>query len=397
MLCFEVRILILVQSRKIDRSISVSFFNFAKMKNSTINQITAYLEQLVPLASQESYDNCGLLVGDKNTEVTNVLISLDCTEQIVEEAIQKNCQLIISHHPLLFKGIKKLTGGDYVQRTLIKCIQNNIAIYAIHTNLDNYRFGVNYEISNRLNLMNAQIVLPKNQSLSKLVTYVPLSHVDEVTNTLFTAGAGRIGNYEECHFRTVGSGTYKPMEMANPFEGSVDQRSEVEEAKIEFLVENTRMEFIVNQLKLVHPYEEVAYDVVALQNSNAHEGAGMIGELQEPMDEIEFIKNVKEIFQCGVVKYTRLLDQPIKKVAVCGGSGSFLVQQAIAQGADVFVTSDMKYHEFFDADDRILILDIGHYESEQYTKHLIADILKKNFTNFAIHLTERNTNPINYW
>lgn len=367
------------------------------MIQMTIAQIIDYLEQLVPLTIQESYDNCGLLVGDKNEVVSNVLISLDCTEEIIEEAIEKKCQLIISHHPLIFNGIKKITGGNYVERSLVKCIQNNIAIYALHTNLDNYRFGVNFEISNRLNLNNTRVLLPKNQSLMKLVTYVPESHVEEVTRALFESGAGRIGDYAECHFRTEGRGTYLPLENANPFEGSRGARSNVKELKIEFLVESSRVNPIVQQLISVHPYEEVAYDLVALQNKNAFEGAGMIGELVDPLNSEEFLTKVKDTFDCGCIKHTALLNKPIRKVAVCGGSGSFLLQHAIAQQADVFITSDMKYHEFFDADKRILVLDIGHYESEQFTKHLIADILKKNFSNFAIHLTERNTNPINYW
>ena len=367
------------------------------MVQMTIAQIIDYLEQLVPLSIQESYDNCGLLVGDKNVEVVSVLISLDCTEEIVEEAIEKKCQLIISHHPLIFTGIKKITGGNYVERTLIKCIQNNIAIYAMHTNLDNYRFGVNFEISNRLNLSNTRVLLPKNQSLMKLVTYVPESHVEEVTNALFESGAGRIGDYAECHFRTEGKGTYLPLDCAKPFEGSIGARSDVKELKLEFLVESSRVSEIVKQLISTHPYEEVAYDLFSLQNKNAFEGAGMIGELVDPMNSEDFLTKVKETFNCGSVKHTALMNKPIRKVAVCGGSGSFLLQHAIARQADVFITSDMKYHEFFDADKRILVLDIGHYESEQFTKHLIADILKKNFSNFAIHLTERNTNPINYW
>lgn len=367
------------------------------MIKMNIDQITSYLEEIIPLSSQESYDNCGLLIGDKNSEVTNVLISLDCTEAIVDEAIEKRCQLIVSHHPLIFKGIKKITGEDYVQRIIIKCIQNNIAIYAIHTNLDNFRFGVNHEICQRLNLVNARILLPKKNGLLKLVSYVPLSHVEEVTNALFSSGAGNIGNYSECHFRTQGEGTYMPMEMSKPFEGTILKRSIVEETKLECIVDQSKIDQVIRELKAVHPYEEVAYDLVALQNANSYEGAGMIGELVEPMKEDEFLELVKGIFGCGTIKYTSLLGKSIKKVAVCGGSGSFLLPNAIHQGADVYITADMKYHEFFDADGKIVVFDIGHYESEQFTKHLIADILKKKFSNFAIHLTERNTNPINYW
>jgi dinuclear metal center YbgI/SA1388 family protein len=337
------------------------------------------------------------LVGDFNVEVECVLISLDCTEDIVDEAIEKKCQLIISHHPIIFKGLKKINGSDYVQRTVLKAIKNNIAIYAIHTNLDNYRFGVNYEISQRIGLKNSKILSPKEQSLSKLVVYIPTEFAEQVSNSIFEAGAGRIGNYSECHFNSMGTGTYKPNEESNPFEGQAGNRSTVEEVKAEFLVENSRVSEVLSAMLKAHPYEEVAYDVISLVNKNEYEGAGMIGELETEISEDQFLDLVKKTFNCAVIKSTTKLGKPIKKVAVCGGSGSFLISQAIAKKADVYLTSDVKYHEFFDADNRIFLLDIGHYESEQFTKDLIADILKKKFSTFAIHLTERNTNPINYW
>ena len=367
------------------------------MQKNTIREITRHLESLSPLSTQESYDNCGLLVGDFNAEVESVLISLDCTEDIVDEAIEKKCQLIISHHPIIFKGLKKINGSDYVQRTVLKAIKNNIAIYAIHTNLDNYRFGVNYEISQRIRLKNSKILSPKEQSLSKLVVYIPTEFAEQVSNSIFEAGAGIIGNYSECHFNSMGTGTYKPNEESNPFEGQAGNRSTVEEVKAEFLVENSRISEVLSAMLEAHPYEEVAYDVISLINKNEYEGAGMIGELETEISEDQFLDLLKKTFNCAVIKSTAKLGKPIKKVAVCGGSGSFLISQAIAKKADVYLTSDVKYHEFFDADNRIFLLDIGHYESEQFTKDLIADILKKKFSTFAIHLTERNTNPINYW
>jgi dinuclear metal center YbgI/SA1388 family protein len=367
------------------------------MQKNTIREITSYLESLSPLSTQESYDNCGLLVGYYNTEIDRVLISLDCTEDIVDEAIEKKCQLIISHHPIIFKGLKKLNGGDYVQRTVLKAIKNNVAIYAIHTNLDNYRFGVNYEISQRIGLKNTRILLPKEHALSKLAVYIPIKFAEKVSDAMFAAGAGRIGNYSECHFNTIGTGTYKPNEDSNPFEGKTGIRSEVDEVKAEFLVENSRVTQIIAAMLDSHPYEEVAYDIISLKNKNDFEGSGMIGELENEISEEQFLDLVKKVFNCPAIKYTKKLGKPIKKVAVCGGSGSFLIQQAISRNADVYITSDIKYHEFFDADNRIFLIDIGHYESEQFTKDLIADILKKKFSTFAIHLTERNTNPINYW
>jgi dinuclear metal center YbgI/SA1388 family protein len=367
------------------------------MQKTTVREIKNYIESLVPLSTQESYDNCGLLVGDLNCEINNVLISLDCTEEIIDEAISKKCQLIVAHHPIIFKGLKQINGGDYVQRVVMKAIQNNIGIYVAHTNLDNYRFGVNYEISNRLGLKNQKILQPKEQSLSKLIVYIPSDYANSVSNALFEAGAGRIGNYSECQFSTKGVGTYKPDENANPYEGSAGNRSEVEEIKAEFLVENCCLSNVISAMIKAHPYEEVAYDILSLNNKNGYEGAGMIGELEMEISEDQFLDLVKKTFSCGVIKHTHKLGKSIKKVAVCGGAGSFLISNAISQNADVFITSDIKYHEFFDANKRILLMDIGHYESEQFTKDLIADILKKKFSTFAIHLTERNTNPINYW
>ncbi|MFM7668446.1 MAG: Nif3-like dinuclear metal center hexameric protein, partial [Bacteroidota bacterium] len=299
------------------------------MQKITIREITRYLESLSPLSTQESYDNCGLLVGDFNTEVHGVLISLDCTEDILDEAIEKKCQLIISHHPIIFKGLKKLNGSDYVQRTIIKAVKNNIAIYAIHTNLDNYRFGVNYEISQRLKLKKTRILLPKENSLSKLVVYIPTEFAEKVSNSLFEAGAGRIGNYSDCHFSTKGIGTYKPNEDSNPFEGKHGIRSQVEEIKAEFLVENSRISDVQSAMFSSHPYEEVAYDIISLTNRNDYDGAGMIGEFENAISEEDFLDLVKNNFNCGVIKHTNKLHKPIRNVAVCGGAGSFLINHAI--------------------------------------------------------------------
>ena len=365
-----------------------------KMK---LKEITSYLESLAPLSSQASYDNCGLIVGDSNQEITSALICLDSTEAIVDEAIEKGCNLIIAHHPIVFSGLKKITGKTYIERTIIKAIQNNIAIYAIHTNLDNYRFGVNYEIGTRLGLENLQILSPSENVLCKLSVFVPTKHTDKVTQALFQAGAGHIGNYSECSFDTIGTGTYKPLENTNPFEGTINQKSSVEEHKIEVLVSTHQLNSVLNAMKASHPYEEIAYDIIALKNKNQYEGSGMFGYLPEEMDEVSFLKKVKDTFQCGVIRHTDLLNKPIKTVAFCGGSGSFLLKNAKQIKADIFITGDYKYHDFFDAENEIVIADIGHFESEQYTTNLLADILKKKFPIFAIHITGVKTNPINYF
>jgi len=362
-----------------------------------IAEIINYLEHLAPKSSQESYDNSGLLIGDSSDEVTSVLVCLDCTEATVNEAKNLGCNLIISHHPIIFKGLKSLTGKNYVERTVLSCIKNNISLFAIHTNLDNSIDGVNAEIGRRIGLKNLQILSPKDSVLYKLSVFVPKVNLDELNAAVFQAGAGKIGNYEECHFQTSGVGTFRPIGNANPTTGEINKLSTVEEIKAEYLVSAHVLNPVLLAMKSAHPYEEVAHDIFPLANKNQTEGSGMIGELEIEMDEVEFLSRIKLVFNCGIIRHTNILKKKIKKVAFCGGSGSFLLSKAMLENADVFITGDFKYHEFFDADGRILIADIGHYESEQFTSNLIADILKKKFTTFAVHLTGINTNPINYF
>ncbi len=362
-----------------------------------IVDVCNYLELFAPRSSQESYDNSGLLVGNKSDEVKGVLICLDCTEEVVTEAAAKGCNLIISHHPIIFGGLKSLTGSNYVERTILACLKNNVAVYAIHTNLDNYWKGVNFEIGTRLGLKNLRVLDPKKNVLCSLAVYVPVMNLDAVNQAVFNAGGGRISNYEACHFHSEGVGTFRPIEGANPTSGHLGEMSEVEEVRAEYLVSNHLISSVLNAVKMAHPYEEVAYNIYDLHNENQTEGSGMIGELEQEMSEADFLNLVKATFHCGVIRHSELSGKKIKKVAFCGGSGSFLLQKAISEKADVYVSSDFKYHEFFDADKQILIADIGHYESEQFTSNLIASILIKKFTNFAIHLTGINTNPINYF
>ncbi len=362
-----------------------------------LNELTAYLESLAPLSSQESYDNSGLIVGDPNMEVKGALVSLDCIESVVDEAIEKKCNLVIAHHPILFKGIKRLNGSDYVQRTIQKAIKNDIALYAIHTNLDNYRFGVNAEIGQRIGLENISVLAPKSDVLAKLVVFVPDDYVESVKDAIFDAGAGSIGNYAECSFATSGTGTFLPKEGSNPFVGTEVERENALETKIEVLVSKHSLNKVIRAMKEAHPYEEVAYEAYPILNDNQFEGAGMIGNLPEAMSTRDFLTHIKQTFGCGVIRHTELLTDEIERVAYCGGAGSFLLRNAIAQEADIFITGDYKYHEFFDAENHLIIADIGHYESEQFTSNLLHGILTKKFPKFAVHLTEVNTNPINYF
>lgn len=364
---------------------------------ASIKEILYPLEQFAPKMYQESYDNSGLIVGDSSWDVSGVLVSLDCTEEVVDEAIRKNCNLIVSHHPIVFKGLKKFTGSNYVERTVIKAIKNDIALYAIHTNLDNVNLGVNYKIAEKLQLNKVRILNPKVQTLKKLTTYVPESHLETLANALHKAGAGQIGNYKDCSFRTEGTGTFTPTENTNPFSGSIDVKSFEKETKLELIVPIDKEGPILRTLKEVHPYEEVAYYIHLVDNLNQEVGSGTFGLLDRPMEGVEFLNYLKARMNLKIIRHTKLCKDKIQKIAICGGSGGFLLNNAMALGADVFITADYKYHEFFDAENKIIIADIGHYESEFFTKDLISEVITKNIANIAVILSEINTNPINYF
>jgi len=361
-----------------------------------IKDISGFLESIAPLSYQESYDNSGLIVGDRNATVKKVLITLDCTEAVVDEAIKEKCQLIVAHHPIVFSGLKKLNGKTYVERTVMKSIRHDIAIYAIHTNYDNVLNGVNAMICEKLGIVDSKILAPKKGLLKKLYTFIPLADYDRVRQAVFDAGAGYIGNYSEASFNTTGTGTFKGNANANPAIGKKGKREQVEEGKLEVIFPANIESRVVAVLRSAHPYEEVAYDIVSLDNALQDVGSGMIGRLKKPMDELAFLKKVKKELRAGVVKHTPLLGKTVETVAVCGGAGRFLLPDAISSKADVYITSDIKYHEFFDAEGRILLADVGHYESEQYTKDLLFRHLSEKFPTFAFLLSKVNTNPVNY-
>lgn len=362
-----------------------------------LSQLTAYLETIAPLSYQEDYDNAGLIVGNPDQEIHQILISLDCIEAVVDEAIATNCQVIVSHHPIVFKGLKRFNGKTYVERVVEKAIKHNIALYAIHTNLDSVLPGVNARICETLGLENLRILSPKHGILKKLVTYVPISHVDQVRNALFHAGAGNISNYSECSFNIDGAGTFKGNEDSDPYVGEPGVRHTERETRIETIYPANLESKILMALMLAHPYEEVAYDLYALTNQHQQVGSGMVGELEHPMDAGEFLYHLKEKMHAHVIRHTALTGKQIKKVAVCGGSGGFLLKHAIGAGADIFITADYKYHEFFDADGKIIIADIGHFESEQFTQQLLHDLIRKRFADLPLRLTSVNTNPVKYF
>ena len=361
-----------------------------------VKDITKIIEEFAPLAYQESYDNSGLIVGNNNDEVTGVLISLDCVEAILDEALATNCNMVIAHHPIVFSGLKKLNGNNYIERTVIKAIKSGIAIYAVHTNLDNVKNGVSFKIAEKIGLKNCQILDPKQALLSKIITYCPVDKAAEVRDAMFKAGAGNIANYEACSFNSEGVGTYKARVGATPYVGAVDQFHQEQETKIEIIVPNHKISTVVHHLIEAHPYEEVAYDLLALTNKHQEVGSGVVGELPVAEDELEFLNRIKIDLKTDGIRYTNLRNKKVKKVAICGGSGSFLLNKAVQEEADVFITGDFKYHQFFDADNQLVIADIGHYESEQFTSELIYEILNEKIPNFAVRLTAINTNPLNY-
>ncbi|MBS1752751.1 MAG: Nif3-like dinuclear metal center hexameric protein [Ferruginibacter sp.] len=362
-----------------------------------IQEIISFLESVASPSLQESYDNAGLLTGNSNWQCTGIITTLDATEAVVLEAIEKKCNLIIAHHPIIFGGLRKITGKNYVEQTIITALKNDIAIYAIHTNLDNVLHGVNTAIADKLGLINRKVLLAKNDTLKKLFTFVPVNYAEKVRSAIFDAGGGHISNYSECSFNVTGQGTFKPGEGTNPFTGTQGKRHTEDEIKMEMIFPAWKEAEVINAMLAAHPYEEVAYDIISLNNKNQLVGSGLTGDLAQAMSEIEFLKLLKQKFNLSVIRHTLLQNAQVTKIALCGGAGSFLIGAAIASGAQFYITGDIKYHEFFDANNRLVIADIGHYESEQYTIDLLFDILRRKFLNFAVLKTGVKTNPVHYF
>lgn len=362
----------------------------------TVRDILNLFEKFAPFSLQESYDNSGLQIGNPADEVSGILISLDCLEVTLDEAIEKKCNLIVCHHPLIFRGIKSITGKNYTERIIIKAIENQIAILAVHTNLDNVKSGVNARIAEKLKLQNRKILKPKESTLIKLVTFVPMESHTKVLNALFAAGCGEIGNYSEASFNSKGTGTFTPNDMANPHIGTANLREEVSETKIEVILERYRLKNALEALLQSHPYEEVAYDLIPLENIHAGIGSGMVGELPVAVSASEFLQTLKSVFHVPMVKHTALIKNEIKKVALCGGSGLFLLPDAMRSGADIYITSDVKYHDYFDADGKIILADIGHYESEQFTSELIQKVILEKHRALTVFIADNETNPVHY-
>lgn len=361
-----------------------------------IKDILKEIEQFAPLPLQESFDNSGVQVGDVSQVAKGVLLCLDVTEEVIEEALTLGCNLIISHHPLAFKSFKSLRGTTYVERCMIKACKHDLVVYAAHTNLDNVQGGVNYRLAEIIGLRNIRILSPKKDTLLKLITFVPTPYAEIVSNALFNAGAGHIGNYDSCSFNLYGDGSYRANEGANPFRGEIGTMHYESETRIETILPAYKQAGVRRALLSVHPYEEPVYDFYPLKNSWEQAGSGVVGELPVEEEEMDFLLRVKDLFDVQCIKHSALIGKPIKEVAICGGGGAFLIPEAITYGADIFITGEAKYNDFYDVEDRILLAVIGHYESELCTKEIFYNILSKKFPTFAVHFSNVNLNPVKY-
>ncbi len=362
-----------------------------------LQQLTNFLDRFAPPAYQEDFDNSGLLVGEPDTELNGVLVTLDCTEAIVDEAIDRGANAIVAHHPIIFGSLKSLTGKDHVERTVMKALRNNVAIYATHTDLDKVRHGVNAKFAEKLGLENLRVLRPMKEHLLKLVLFCPTQSADEVRQAIFNAGAGSIGDYSQCSFNLEGFGTFKAGEESTPYVGTIGEEHRETELRLETVLPAHLQGRVVHAMKEAHPYEEVAYDLYPIVNEDPINGFGMLGELPEGIEEKAFLELLKERMGTGCIRHTPLLGSKVRRVAICGGAGRFLMKDAMKAGADAFVTADMKYHEFFDAEGKLLLADIGHYESEKYTVELLSEALQAEFPKFAVLASEVNTNPVNYF
>jgi dinuclear metal center YbgI/SA1388 family protein len=359
-----------------------------------IKEVVKVLEEKAPLSLQESYDNSGLLTGSYNDDVSSILITLDVTNEVIDEAIENGFNMIISHHPVIFKGLKKITGGNLTEDLIIKAIKNDIALYGIHTNIDSIITGVNAKLGEKLKLSNLKILKPGGVKLKKVVVFCPVDYAEKVRQEMFNAGAGDIGNYDSCSFNTTGEGTFRANEGANPFVGDIGEIRFEKEIRVETVVPDFKLNEVINAMISVHPYEEVAYDIYSVDNEFNKVGAGMVGEINEEINVVDYLKYVKEVLNANVLRFNKPVERPLKKIAFCGGSGSFLINDAVKAGADIYITADIKYHDFFEHLGKMTLVDAGHYETEQFTKELLYEIITEKFPTFAVRISEINTNPV---
>ena len=367
----------------------------------TGNEIIKYLEDWAPKGIAWEKDNVGLQVGDPKIKIRNIILSLDLNEEVVDSAIKENCNLIITHHPLLFYPLKDLDFSKSKKAIMIeKMIKNDITLYSAHTNLDFTKHGVSYQLAKRLSLRNIKFLKNLSNNQVKLSVFVPLAHLDKVSDAIYQAGGGIIGEYSNCSFRTSGKGTFSGSVQSNPSIGKKGVVETVEEVKLEVLVDQWKLSHVISSIKIAHPYEEIAYDVYPLLKENVNYGIGAIGELNKQMIPGEFLKLVSSKLNVPAFRYTKNGRKKIKTVAVCGGSCSELIDEAMKQKADAFITADLKYHSFQDAEGNILLIDAGHYETEvpvlDEIKHRLEKLLIKN-KKIRVLKFRGSTNPVVFY
>ena len=360
-----------------------------------VKEITNAIEAVAPLYLQESWDNSGMQVGNPDSEVTGVLLCTDVREEILDEAIKRGSNLIISHHPLLFRGLKKIVGRTYQERIVALAIKHDITIYCAHTNMDCAVGGVNFKMAEKLGMKNVCVLDPQQGTQRKIVVFVPTEAVAEVEKAMCDAGAGRLGNYDNCSYSMSGEGHYRALDGAEPWAGKVGERHSEPEVRLEMLVHNALCGRVVAAMIKAHPYEEPAFDIIAIENGDKYAGLGVIGDV-EPQDARAFLEKVKNAFEVETLRYSGILDRNVRRIAMCGGAGAEFAGLAMSKGADVYITGDMKYHEFQGNEERIILVDIGHYESEHFTKEIFYDIISKKNPNFAVDFADTEKNQVNY-
>lgn len=360
-----------------------------------LKEFIRQLEAEIPSAIQESYDNTGLQVGNINAEVSKALICMDITYEVLEEALTQSCDLIISHHPLLFHSIKRIDASRNPGKLIHFAVKNDIAIYSLHTSIDKYQFGVSYALAERLNLLEIRVLQPEKDLLKKLVTFCPTAQSASLRNALFNAGAGHIGNYDSCSFNIEGKGTFRALEGTNPYVGKPGELHTEDESRIEVIFPKWKKESLLKALLANHPYEEVAYDIYPLENNLENTGLGAIGNLKTSIEAKDFILKIQKEFNNNPLRFNKYSGK-ISRVAVCGGSGASLLEHAISAGADAFISADMKYHDFQAASERILMIDAGHYETEIQVLHLIKELISEKIPTFASLISETDTNFVRY-
>lgn len=362
-----------------------------------LTEIIQIIEKEIPVQLQESYDNNGLQLGDANSEILKALISLDLTMDVLIEAKSENCNLIITHHPPIFSAVKTIESNDVLGAMIYFAIKNDIAIYSMHTSFDKYKYGVSYALAEKLLIKNIKVLSPEKNVLRKLITFCPKIQSEALRKALFSAGAGHIGEYDSCSFNTIGEGTFRALEKANPFVGAKGDLHIEQEVKIETIFPFWKQNAVIKALLAHHPYEEVAYDIYLLENRLENSGLGMLGNLEKELEKEDFLSFVKGKLKIESLRFNNSFKGKIKKLALCGGAGSSLIREAISSGADAYITADLKYHEFQAASSDILLIDAGHYETEIFALNAIKSLLSEKLPKFATRISETKTNFVSYF